>query len=141
VPDAAVFVSRHAELPHLTRNLERRFRGEPFSPADFSASVHNAASGVFTIVSGLKIPVSSVAAGSGSAPVGSEFSPAVEAEAAAFFAAGYKTVLVVFFENELPAVYREVLADDANHAAWAEAWLLAAPAAAPAPPAQKGGAQ
>jgi hypothetical protein len=101
--DAVVFASQHGEIEHLEQNLARQAAGVSPSPADFAASVHNTAAAVFTIMAGLTLPVSSVAAGAGS------FRQAFY-EAQAFFAAGYKTVLLVDFENILPAVYRDGVA-------------------------------
>jgi len=58
-----VFASRHGELQRTYKLLNEILAGEGASPIAFSQSVHNTASGLFTIASGLKVPVSSLAAG------------------------------------------------------------------------------
>ena len=57
-----VFASRHGELQRTYKLLNEILAGEGASPIAFSQSVHNTASGLFTIASGLKVPVSSLAA-------------------------------------------------------------------------------
>lgn len=57
-----IFVSRHGELQHTFKLLNDILAGEESSPIYFSQSVHNTASGLFTIASHLTIPVTSIAA-------------------------------------------------------------------------------
>ena len=97
-PDACVFSSRHSELQHNYRILETIARDGDVSPTDFSVSVHNSAAGIFTILSGLKIPVSAVSAGNHS------FSSGM-LEASLFLSSGYECVLVTDFDVRLPDFY------------------------------------
>jgi hypothetical protein len=101
--NAIVFSSRHGELERMTRNLLRLAPRDEFSPADFTASVHNAAAGQLTIIAKKTVPVSSVAACEDS------FHQALF-EVGAFLAGGCERVLLVDFENEIPAVYRRHMA-------------------------------
>lgn len=103
--DFAVFVSRHAELPRTYQLLQQILASEPASPMGFSQSVHNTAAGLFTIVSGRRLAVTSIAAERDSFQQGMVEAAAVLQSGAA------RRVLLVVFDDELPAVYRPFVAE------------------------------
>ncbi|EKD91928.1 MAG: hypothetical protein ACD_29C00295G0001 [uncultured bacterium] len=61
--DYAVFCSEHGELNCGVSLLTDLSRGELLSPSDFSHSVHNTASGIFSIVHKLQQNMTSIASG------------------------------------------------------------------------------
>jgi hypothetical protein len=60
----SVFASRHGEADTMLSILETLARGELLSPMEFSLSVHNSASGMFSIHSANHKPSTAIAAGS-----------------------------------------------------------------------------
>ncbi|MCC6954102.1 MAG: beta-ketoacyl synthase chain length factor, partial [Deltaproteobacteria bacterium] len=60
----SVFVSRHGEAEVTEKVLEALARGEAPSPNDFSVSVHNTASGLFSIHTKNLLPSTAIAASS-----------------------------------------------------------------------------
>ena len=58
-----VFASQHGEANVTYQLLDELARNEPLSPMGFSLSVHNAASGVFSIATGNRAPSTAIAAG------------------------------------------------------------------------------
>ncbi|MGY3904564.1 beta-ketoacyl synthase chain length factor [Aeromonas lusitana] len=96
--DNAIFVSRHGELARSMTLLQGLAAGKPLSPTDFSMSVHNTAAGLCSIQGKAALPISSLAAGEGSLMAG-------VTEAVANLHAGYKRVLLVAFEGEIPAFH------------------------------------
>lgn len=97
--DNAIFVSRHGELARSMTLLQDLAAGKPLSPTDFSMSVHNTAAGLCSIQGKAALPMSSLAAGEGSLMAGLT-------EAIANLSAGYRRVLLVAFEGEIPAFHR-----------------------------------
>ena len=59
-----VFASRHGDLHSTDKMLLSLAEGEPVSPTLFSHAVHNAAPGLFSILTGNKAPHTAIAAGS-----------------------------------------------------------------------------
>ncbi len=57
-----VFASRHGEAQTTLSILQSLAKAEPLSPMDFSLSVHNASSGIFSIATGNTAPASAIAA-------------------------------------------------------------------------------
>ena len=94
-----VFASRHGEIHRTTKILRELFTGEGVSPTAFSLSVHNAASGLYSIARKAPAPSSSVAAGKNTFMAGL-------IEALGFLQQGEKRVLLVFAEEELPQDYQ-----------------------------------
>ncbi len=97
--DACVFSSRHGEIERNSEILFRLADRVAISPIDFSAGVHNTASGLLTITAKRRLPASSVSAGVDT------FQQALF-EVSSLFAAGCRTVLHVDFETSFPALYR-----------------------------------
>lgn len=60
-----VFASRHGEAETTLSILQSVARAEPLSPMDFSLSVHNASSGIFSIATDNTAPASAIAARQG----------------------------------------------------------------------------
>ncbi|WP_281213684.1 beta-ketoacyl synthase chain length factor [Shewanella insulae] len=58
-----IFASRHGELNRTVDLLQDIVRQQPISPIGFSQSVHNTASGLFSILTGNRAPSTSIAAG------------------------------------------------------------------------------
>lgn len=94
-PSYIIFSSRHGELAKGEKILTAINQGSEVSPADFSHSVHNSASGIFSIAKHITAPVTSIAAG------GDSFHCAL-IDAVAALEDGAQSVLVVDFENILP---------------------------------------
>jgi len=113
--DAVVFTSRHGELERNFRILQALATGQDLSPTDFAMSVHNAAVGNLTIA--LKQPVvsSSLSAGLDTFQQGL-------CEVLCFLHAGYKRVLMVDFDGNLPDFYHPGL--HPNMPTWAYAVAL-----------------
>lgn len=110
-----IFCSRHGEYARTASLLEALAASEPTSPADFSLSVHHALAGLLSIVRGNGTGHSTVAAGADSFGFGLF-------EAAACLAAGSeRQVLLVYFDEPLPADYA-ALCDEKD--GFAAAFLL-----------------
>lgn len=116
-PDAVIFTSRHGELERNQRILDALAGLTPPSPTDFAMSVHNAAVGSLTIVAKAPLVSSSLSAGEDSFQQGL-------VEAQSFLHSGYRRVLLVDFDNPLPAFYRPHLADQTPDYPYAAALLL-----------------
>jgi hypothetical protein len=99
-PDFVVFCSQHGELAR-TRDLLAAIvaRGD-LSPTGFSQSVHNAAAGLFSIITASRAPSTSLAAGPGTFAYGW-----IEAQA---YLGGHpgERVLLVSYDEPLPQEYR-----------------------------------
>lgn len=94
-----VFCSRHGEI-HRTRNLLGDLAaGERLSPMAFSLSVHNTASGLYSIASGNTAPSTAIAAGRDTL--------AMAVIEAAGLLLQRPQVLLVFADEPLPEDYRE----------------------------------
>lgn len=96
--EAAVYASRHGELERNYSILSAIAHDSDVSPTDFAMSVHNAASGSFTIAGKCRIPVSSVSAGLGTFPQ-------ALCEAYAMLCC-YEHVLLVDFDSYIPDFFR-----------------------------------
>jgi hypothetical protein len=92
-----VFASPHGELNRTQSLLTSLAHDEPLSPAAFSVSVHNTASGLYSIASGDRSPSTAIAAGADTLPL------------AVVEAAGtlrqVEQVMVVFADEPLPPPY------------------------------------
>ncbi|KIQ82078.1 beta-ketoacyl synthase chain length factor [Aeromonas sp. L_1B5_3] len=103
--EGTVFASRHGELDRSIGLLTALAQARSLSPTDFSQSVHNTAAGLTSIQGKQPIPMSSLAAGSGT------FAAALQ-EAIGMLADGMERVLVVAFEGTLPAFSQPWLGDE-----------------------------
>ncbi|MEI6859751.1 MAG: beta-ketoacyl synthase chain length factor [Shewanella sp.] len=63
-----IFASRHGELHRTIGLLDKIIEEEPLSPMAFSQSVHNTASGIYSILTNNRAPSTSIAAGEESLP-------------------------------------------------------------------------
>jgi hypothetical protein len=112
-PSAAsryVFCSRHGEFSRTMRLLKAVAEHEPLSPADFSVSVHNALAGILSIARQAHSGHTALANGDESFAAGL-------LEAAALIATGAdRQVLLVYFDDDLPAPYDEIEPPDGNGA-------------------------
>lgn len=96
--DAVLFTSRHGELERNFRLLQALATEQPLSPTDFALSVHNSSVGNLTIAAQQPLVSSSLSAGRDTFQQGL-------CEAIALIHAGYRRVLLVDFDGELPAFY------------------------------------
>ncbi len=94
-----IFASRYGEVGRMAGLLESICSGEEASPTDFSLSVHNTASGLFSIQTGNQCPSTAVSAGHDSLAAGL-------IESLSQLGAGVPQVLLVVFEDRMPAVYQ-----------------------------------
>lgn len=96
-----VFCSRHGEIHRTHTLLDEIVRAQPVSPMGFSLSVHNTASGLYSIASGNRAPSTAIAAGADTLEMG-----LIEA-------LGYlnncpdQPVLLVIADEPTPEVYRQ----------------------------------
>ncbi len=98
-----VFTSRHGEFGRSLRLLEALAAAQPLSPADFSLCVHNALAGLLSIATRAHAGHTAIAAGPDSLAAGL-------LEAAALLASNPATpVLLVYFDDDLPAPYDSLL--------------------------------
>lgn len=105
-PDFLVFCSQHGEL-NRTRELLTAIVGRTeLSPASFSQSVHNAAVGLFSIITASRVPATSLAAGAGTFVYGW-----IEAEAFLATNPGER-VLLVSYDEPVPEEYRPFTTHD-----------------------------
>lgn len=99
-----VFASRHGEIHRTLGLLTDLAKDEPLSPMAFSLSVHNTASGLYSIATGNTAPSTAVAAGLDTLPM------------AIIEAIGqlqrHEEVMVVYAEEPLPAEYHAFSAND-----------------------------
>jgi len=112
-----VFCSRHGELERTVGLLLDQLRGEALSPTAFSMSVHNTASGLYTINAGNTAPSNAVAAMADSLPV------ALIDAAAALASGRCSRIMVVVAEEPVAALYRDFVGPEFAYAA---AFLLVA---------------
>lgn len=99
--DYIVFASRHGELTRTVSLLESILRGDDASPMAFSQSVHNTASGLFTIAAKLTTSVTSIAS------CDETFHSALIDSIAYLHQNPSHKVLVVNFDEPLPSRYAE----------------------------------
>ncbi len=114
--DAAVYASRHGELERNYSILNAIAHDSDVSPTDFAMSVHNAASGSFTIAGKCRIPVSSVSAGLGTFPQ-------ALCEAYAMLCC-YEHVLLVDFDSYIPDFFRLGMDQDISSFPYAAGFVL-----------------
>jgi len=98
--DFGVFASRHGEISRTLGLISSIAKREDLSPTAFSQSVHNTAAGLFTIIKKSNFKVSSIAAGPKTLQMAF-----VEAYA---YLKEFKnqSVLLVYFDQELPEIYQ-----------------------------------
>ncbi len=97
--DSAIFVSRHGELQRTCKLITEILSGDEASPIAFSQSVHNTASGLFSIAAQEKFPITSLAAGKDS------FQQGMIEACARLNGSSDNTILLVYFDDVLPEVY------------------------------------
>ena len=102
-----VFASRHGEIHRTVGLLTDLANDEPLSPMAFSLSVHNTASGLYSITSGNTAPSTAIAAGLDTLPM-------------AFIEAigqlqRHEEVMLVYAEEPLPDDYQPFAPDDDSH--------------------------
>jgi hypothetical protein len=111
-----VFCSRHGELFRSTGLLQDIVAGEPISPTGFSLSVHNTASGLFSIARKDTAPSTAISAGR-------ETFETAFMEAAVLLTTGRaKKVLLVISDEPAPFPFNEY--QDEKEQAYAAAFLL-----------------
>jgi hypothetical protein len=116
-----IFCSRHGDFRRTAGLLHAVAAGEPLSPAEFSVSVHNALAGLLSIATRATAGHTAIAAGPDSFACGL-------IEAAATIADAPETpVVLVYYDEALPAPYDELAVADGEELAVALA-LCAAPA-------------
>ncbi len=93
-----VFASRHGEIHRTVELLKELARHEPLSPMGFSLSVHNTASGLYSIATGNTAPSTAIAAGADTLPTAF-----IEAIGQLQY---HERVLLVYAEEPLPEDYR-----------------------------------
>lgn len=98
-----VFCSRHGEFDRTLRILRSLATEEPISPADFSLSVHNALAGLLSMAWSNTAGHTAMAAGADS------FGYGLLESAACLNAASDDRVMLVYFDDALPAPYDEII--------------------------------
>lgn len=114
--DYIVFSSNHGELTRTASLLGDIMQGKDASPMAFSQSVHNTASGLFTIASERATPVTSIASTENGLP-----NAIIEAYC---YLSEYPNsqVLVVDFDEPLPEIYQQY--ETQNYQYYALAMLI-----------------
>lgn len=97
----SVFASRHGETLTTESLLRTLGRDEVPSPMEFSLSVHNTTSGLFSIAAANRCASSAVAAGSRTLEAG-----LFEANNAMLAGSGREGVLCVFADEPIPGIFR-----------------------------------
>ena len=100
-----VFASRHGEIHRSFGVLESVVAAEAVSPADFSVSVHNAASGLYGIQQGDRSASTTISAGT-------ETLEAAFAEAYAQLQSGTHELLLVIADELVPSVYSAYIEEE-----------------------------
>jgi hypothetical protein len=112
-PDAPVlFASRYGDLGRSLELLTQLARSEPLSPTSFSLSVHNAIGALYSIARGDTASYGAIAAGE-------ETVEAAFTEALGLLADGAPRVMVVVYDEPVPAPWKHFARDDA---AFPRAW-------------------
>jgi hypothetical protein len=112
-PDAPVlFASRYGDLGRSLELLTQLARSEPLSPTSFSLSVHNAIGALYSIARGDTSSYSAIAAGE-------ETVEAAFTEACGLLADGVPRVLVVVYDEPLPAPWEHFSESVVFPHAWA----------------------
>ena len=113
-----VFASRHGDLDRTHKMLAELARDEPLSPTQFGLSTHNAIAAQYSIARGLQgnyLAVSAVHA----------TPEAAVTEALGLLADGAPAVLVVVYDDAIPADYSKFIDEPDVLHAWA--WRIIAP--------------
>jgi len=97
-----IFCSRHWEFDRILRLLGGLTLGEPLSPADFNLSVGNALAGLLAIATENRAAHSAIAAGEDS------FGAGLLEAASCLAAESDERILLVYFDEALPAEYAEL---------------------------------
>lgn len=118
-PVRYVFCSRHGEFGRTLGLLRDGALGEPLSPTEFSVSVHNALAGLLSIATKATGGHTALAAGADT------FAYGLVESAASLAAAPDEPVLLVYFDEPLPAPF-DALVPPADEAPLACALLLSA---------------
>ena len=100
-----VFASRRGEVNRMAGLLRDICAGDEASPMAFSLSVHNTASGLFSIQSDNQAPSTAIAAGHDTVA-------AALIEACSQLACGQERVLLVISEDRMPEIYRNFAAEE-----------------------------
>ncbi|QAT87114.1 3-oxoacyl-ACP synthase [Corallococcus coralloides] len=112
-PDAPViFASRHGDLGRSVELLTQLARSEPLSPTSFSLSVHNAIGALYSIARGDTSAYAAIAAGE-------ETVEAAFTEARGLLSDGVPRVMVVVYDEPVPAPWEHFSRDVAFPHAWA----------------------
>lgn len=114
----SIFSSRHGELERTIGLLENIVSQEPLSPTAFSQSVHNTASGIYSILTDNRAASTSIAAGK-------ESLPQAFIEAYCQLLENPEPLLLVFADQPVPNVYTQFV--DEPELPLSMAFLLALP--------------
>jgi hypothetical protein len=106
-----VFSSRHGEYDRTLGLLDTLIAEGDVSPAEFGLSVHHALAGLLSIATGNRQGHTAIAAGADSFGYGLLEAAACLAERPS------EPVLLVHYDEPLPAVYRDVVEDDEHEPA------------------------
>jgi hypothetical protein len=117
-----VFCSRHGEVARAVELIGALVRAEPLSPTGFGLAVHNASAGLFSIARADQANTLALAAGA------SSVEHAV-IEACSLLADGNQEVLLVVYDDSLPAIFSQFQDCQEQPHAWA--WLMVAAAEQP----------
>ncbi len=115
-----IFASRHGELNRTVDLLQDIVRQQPISPIGFSQSVHNTASGIFSILTDNRSPSTSIAASENT------LSQAI-IEAYGQLAEDNSPLLLVFGDEPVSDIYKEFTQEPELPIALALQLSLAAP--------------
>jgi hypothetical protein len=116
-PVRSVFCSRHGELSRTAELLNSITRAEALSPTAFSMSVHNTASGLYSIARQDKSASSAIASG-----IDSLESGFLDAAAALYAAPPDERLMLVIADEEPPEPFGNIAGE--NGPAYAAAFLL-----------------
>ncbi|ASK79659.1 hypothetical protein CF386_11435 [Paraphotobacterium marinum] len=107
--DFAIFASQHGEIDRTVGLLQQISTQEELSPTSFAQSVHNTASGLFSIANKFTQPITSLSSGS------STFIMAlIEAYAYLNSNENNQSVLLVYFDEKLPSIYKPYVKNTFN---------------------------
>lgn len=115
--DFVVFASRHGQLNRTHKLLTHFFQQDEMSPTDFATAVHNAPAGQFSILAKQTAPISSIVAEENT------FCASI-LEALLALDNGKKSVLVVFFDDQIPDFYKDYFPENEISEAYAIGLLL-----------------
>ena len=98
-----VFASRHGDLHSTDKMLLSLAQGEPVSPTLFSHTVHNAAPGLFSILTGNRAPHTAIAAGT------STFTAGLIEAISKLYAEELEQILFCYYDYLVPDHYQQFL--------------------------------